>query len=259
MTLLACLALNLVVIAGCVRQPPASAAVDYRAEVLKVVRENPQAVLDILSEHQQQRAVELQTAEEKRVLDRIAELDLQQLVGDSPVRGNPGRKLLMFEFSDFQCPFCARASETVRSFVDRHADEVTLVYKHLPLSDIHPEAQNAARAAYAANKQHKFWEYHDALFARQQELSAQTYREIAKSLHLDLKKFESDQNSPDSLARVLQDSALGQSLGIGGTPAFLLGREPFSGALPLSAMEEILARAKQNGSNSPAAAPAASP
>lgn len=236
-------------LAGCATPPPpapttAPSEAVLRELVLKVIKDNPKVVLETLQAYQKEATAAAQQSEEDKVRAKIAALDLHGMVGESPTRGAPGGKVLMFEFADFQCPYCARASDTVRKFVDAHADEVTLVYKHLPLTDIHPEAENAARAAFAAQRQQKFWEYHDALYAREGKLDEAAYVAIAKSLGLDLARFDADRRGDAATTALQRDLLLGTDLGIGATPAFLLGREPFAGALPREALEEILANVK---------------
>lgn len=81
-----------------------------------------------------------------------------------PVKGPEGAKVTIVEFSDFQCPFCARASATVKQVLETYKDQVRLVYKQFPLTSLHPFAQKAAEASLCAQDQGKFWEYHDKLF-----------------------------------------------------------------------------------------------
>ena len=91
-------------------------------------------------------------------------------IGDSPSTGSASQQIVLLEFSDFQCPFCARAHDTVKQFMAKNQDKVTLAYKHFPLTSIHPQAMPAAKAAWAAQQQGKFWEYYSALFEGQKQL-----------------------------------------------------------------------------------------
>ena len=149
----------------------------------------------------------------------------------------------MVEFSDFQCPFCATTNKNLKDFMAKHKDKVTLVYKHFPLTQIHPEALPAARAAWAANKQGKFWEYHDALFANQAKLNDAFYLETATSLKLDLLKFNADRKLADTF--IVQDFQLGRKLGVEGTPTLLMNGEVLSGAASLADLEKALAKVKK--------------
>jgi protein-disulfide isomerase len=123
-------------------------------------------------------------------------------------------------------------------------DQVTLVYKHFPLTQIHPEALPAAQASWAAQQQGKFWEYQNALFTQQSQLGEALYPAIAKQLNLNLEKFNRDRESPEAKAAIAQDIQLGESLGISGTPFFVMNGETFSGAVELSKIEEVLAAVK---------------
>ena len=114
------------------------------ARVLDVIRRNPAAVLDALQAHQQEQQAAARQAEEAALAARIASLDLATVAAGSPTRGAADGKLLLVEFSDFQCPFCARAQSTLDELMHRHGKDVTLVFKHLPIAQIHPEAVPAA-------------------------------------------------------------------------------------------------------------------
>lgn len=92
-------------------------------------------------------------------------------VGDAAVRGDKNAKVTIVEYSDFQCPFCQRAIPTMEQILNDYKGQVRLVYKHLPLPSIHPNAQITAEASECAGEQNKFWEFHDVLFNKQQEWS----------------------------------------------------------------------------------------
>ncbi len=214
------------------------------AKVLDVIRKNPGAVLEALQAHQREQQVAAQKAEEAALAARLAQLDLATVAAGSPTRGAADGKLLLIEFSDFQCPFCARTQATLDELMRKHGEEVTLVFKHLPIAQIHPEAVPAARAAWAAQQQGRFWEYHDRLFAAQDGLAADSYAKFATELKLDLARFERDRTGEASAAAVERDMALANQLGIQGTPFFLVNREPVSGAVPLAQFEAALAKAR---------------
>jgi protein-disulfide isomerase len=126
--------------------------------------------------------------------------------------------------------------------MDKHQGQVTLVYKHLPLSQIHSEALPAAKASWAAQQQGKFWQYQDVLFSQKEKLGVELYVQIATTLNLDLEQFNRDRQSAEAQASIQKDLELAQALGIYGTPFFVMNGETFSGAVELSEMEEVLAR-----------------
>ncbi|MDO8488241.1 MAG: thioredoxin domain-containing protein [bacterium] len=93
-------------------------------------------------------------------------------LGNAPINGDPGAAVTLIEYSDFQCPYCAQAFPTIKQILDEYGDKVVFAYKHFPLSQIHPHAQKTAEAAECARDQGKFWEFHDALFASQDDWAA---------------------------------------------------------------------------------------
>jgi protein-disulfide isomerase len=108
--------------------------------------------------------------------------------GDSPARGSKDALVTIVEWSDFQCPYCARVKATLESLLQTYPQEVRLVFKHAPLG-FHPNALPAALAAEAARAQGKFWEFHDALFQHQADLSPAKCEDVARDLHLNPDRF----------------------------------------------------------------------
>ncbi len=207
-------------------------------QVIEVLRRHPEVLLEVLQKY----TIEQEQKQQKIQAEAIkqARKNTKALIGDSPTTGATNRQIVMVEFSDFQCPFCATATKNVKEFMAKHKDQVTLVYKHFPLTEIHPEALPAAGAAWAANKQGKFWEYHDALFANQANLGEILYLETANSLKLDLKKFNADRKIADNF--IVQDYQLGRKLGINGTPTFIMNGEVITGSATLADLEKALAK-----------------
>jgi len=210
-------------------------------QVMQIIREHPEVLIESVQAYQQQQQRQLQQSQLAFLQD--LQTNPQVVIGNSPVTGSPNSKIVLVEFSDFECPYCAEANKTLKNFMAKHQDEVTLVYKHFPLTPIHNQAMPAAKAAFAANQQGKFWEYSDALFSNQKQLGEALYLDIATNLKLDLDKFKSDRALADNA--IAQDMQLAQKLGITGTPFFVMNGETFSGAVQLSDMEKVLARATQ--------------
>lgn len=209
-------------------------------QVLEIIRKNPQAIIESVQAYQEQQQENLKAEREKFIT--TMKTDPSKSIGDSPWMGSPDKKIVLLEFSDFQCPFCSRAHKTTKEFMAKYKDKVTLAYKHLPLTEIHTEALPAARASWAAHQQGKFWEYHDALFEQQDKLGEDLYISIAKKLGLDLDKFNKDRASDAALKAIEKDTEIASNLGITGTPFFLMNGESFSGAVDITEMEKILAR-----------------
>ncbi|NER52981.1 MAG: thioredoxin domain-containing protein [Symploca sp. SIO1A3] len=218
---------------------PAQAAT-LEEKVLQIIRNNPEVIIESVQAYQLQQ----QQLVEKRRQAFLEELKTnpKAVIGSSPTTGATELKTILVEFSDFQCPFCGKAQETLKPLIAKYQDEVTLVYKHFPLVSIHPQAMPAAKAAWAADQQGKFWEYHDALFSQQDKLGEEFYLDLAQTLNLDLELFNRDRNSNAADAAIQQDLQLAAKLELSGTPSFLIQSEKFSGAVQLSAIEKVLAQ-----------------
>ena len=167
-----------------------------------------------------------------------------------PIAGSPDASITVYEFSDFQCPFCARAANGAIADFKRSSyfsdGEVNLIYKHLPLNSIHPYAQKAGEAAECANRQGSFWEYHDALFANQGALDVDSLKSYAAQVGLNTGDFNSCLDNGDASSEVSKETAQGQSVGARGTPFFVVvnndnGKSTtVSGAVPWTNFEAAI-------------------
>lgn len=205
-------------------------------QVLQIIRKHPEVVVESVQAYQQQQQAQLQQVRQAFV--QTLQTNPKVVIRDSPTTGASDFKHVLVEFSDFQCPYCAEAHKTLKQFIAKHQNEVTLVYKHFPLTPIHSEAMPAAKAAWAAGQQGKFWEYHDALFSQQDKLGEPLYVEIATKLNLDLEKFKQDRANADKA--IEEDVRLAETLGLSGTPFLLMDGEAFSGAVQLADLEKAL-------------------
>ena len=128
----------------------------------------------------------------------------------------------------------------MKDFVDERGDEVLYVYKHFPLNSIHPEAESASKASWAAAQQDQFWLYHNGLFANQDRLGDDLYVELAEQMKLDMEKFNRDRNSDAAQAAVDADLALAERLQLRGTPSFLMGGLLIPPGIPPESFGELL-------------------
>jgi protein-disulfide isomerase len=140
---------------------------------------------------------------------------------DAPAFGPADASVTLVEFSDFQCPYCSRAAEVVRAVKAKYADKVRVVFREFPLS-FHNQAHLAAEAALAAHAQGKFWQFHDRLFANQQALSRADLEKSAAEVGLKMPAFKKALDSKTYAAQVDADVALGNSVGVRGTPTMFL-------------------------------------
>jgi len=206
-------------------------------EVLRIIQSHPEVIIQSVQIYQQQQQQSRKQALQTRLQELMA--NPQKAIATSPITGSTLPKTVMFEFSDFQCPYCAKAHGIIKQFMKQHGDQIALVYKNYPLN-FHPEAEAAAKAAWAADQQGKFWAFHDALFTHQDQLGEDLYLEIAKNLKLDLEKFNHERTSEAVESAITQDIQLANSIGIEGTPFFILNGRTFAGAVPITELEKAL-------------------
>ncbi|WP_230469803.1 DsbA family protein [Lujinxingia vulgaris] len=143
----------------------------------------------------------------------------------------------IMEFSSFQCPFCARGSETIKQLVEKYPNQVRVVFKHFPLG-FQQQSEPAARASVAAGNQGKFWEMYELLYDNQRALGEAKFEELAGQLGLNMDKFKADYAAPATAEIVKQAQRDGQSAGIRGTPGFLVNGIKVVGAQPLAVFED---------------------
>ena len=157
----------------------------------------------------------------------------------APVRGRADAPVTIIEFSDLQCPFCARVTPTLQELLKQYPDQIRWVFKSFPL-DFHADSPLAHSAAMAAARQGKFWEMHDLIFAGQQNMKRDNLLAEARSLNLDMARFTTDLDSDEVKQQVAIDRRDGVELGVSGTPAFFVNGKPFSGAMPFDQFQTII-------------------
>ncbi len=245
--ILICFALA-VSLVGCKEQNPVvtkqavEAAIKANPElVLQVLRENSETVLDIV---QQGSEVKREKAMRAQMEAQLAN-PLQPVIEEGRiVRGNPDAPITIVEYSDFECPYCARATQTVEELMRRNPDKIRLVFKHTPLAK-HKNGMIAARYFEAAALQDsaKAWMFHDVIFANRRDLTAEGeswIRKVVKDLGLNVKQLAMDVNSDAIAARIKADMEEGERFGFQGTPYFTINGVVLAGAQPLKAFEEVV-------------------
>jgi protein-disulfide isomerase len=148
--------------------------------------------------------------------------------------GDPGAKVVIVEYSDFQCPSCAKIQPTLHQFLDIYKGKIRLIYKYYPLTKIHKNAMPAAHAAECAATQDHFWPYHDRLFQTQMSWESlqdptTSFMAIAQSVNLDVPKFQACYADPSRLAVIEQDAKEAQERQVAATPTFFVGDERLVG------------------------------
>ncbi len=164
---------------------------------------------------------------------------VEVVAGDYPGKGPEKAPIQIIEFSDYQCPFCGRARETIAQVLKEYGNKVRYVFRDFPLS-FHKEAQKAHEAAHCAREQGKYWQYNDQLFKQQRALTLEDLKKYAKELKLNQEQFEECLGS-DKYTKMVQDSLrYGQSVGVSGTPAYFINGRMLSGARPFPAFKEVI-------------------
>lgn len=162
-------------------------------------------------------------------------------VDDDPVLGAADAPITIIEFSDYQCPFCKRWFDQVYfQLLETYGDQIRLVFRDLPLTNIHPEAQPAAEAANCAHEQGAFWDYHDRLFGAEEGLSSQAYLSYASQAGLDMARFEQCVAERRYQAEVEADLAYAVNLGVNSTPTFFINGIPIIGAQGFEVFQYVI-------------------
>ncbi len=163
-------------------------------------------------------------------------------IGDSPFTGGADAKVAIVEFSDFQCPFCARATEKLNQLKKKYGNKIKIVFKNFPLPS-HANAPLAARAGLCAQKlkgNESFWKLHDKMFANQSKLNRSDVIKYSSEIQLDEKAFEDCLNSEEIHSRVEADIQQGKDLGVQSTPTFYVNGRPVQGNQSLEVFGEII-------------------
>jgi Na+/H+ antiporter NhaA len=159
------------------------------------------------------------------------------------VRGPAESPVTVVEYGDFECPFCGRAESAVRELLAEFGD-VRYVWRHLPLTDVHPRAQAAAEAAEAAAAQGAFWRMHDLLLDHQDALKASDLVSYAERLGLDVERFEDDLRRRAGAARIEEDVDSADLSGVSGTPTFFINERRHHGAYDIGTLSAAVKTAR---------------
>ncbi|MCB1033404.1 MAG: thioredoxin domain-containing protein [Acidobacteria bacterium] len=195
----------------------------------------------------------------KEAAERVTKL--QESIEGLPFRGKADAPVTIVEFSDFQCPYCARGASTMEQILEKYGDDVKFVFKHFPLG-FHPWAKPAAIASHCAGLQNHdaFWTLHDKYFADQKSLNPENVltksKEYLASSGIDLEKWSECAEKTESdaykaaAAAIDGDMAFGTQLGVSGTPGFFVNGEFLNGAQPINAFEPLIEKAKNSAMGS---------
>jgi len=163
------------------------------------------------------------------------------ITDDEYVKGSKDAKVVLIEYSDFECPYCAKHTETMNQVISEFGDQIAVVFRHFPLS-FHANAQKAAEAAECAGLQGKFWEMHDELFElnEAQDMGVDQFKAAAKDLGLNTGDFDSCLDSGQMASKIAKDMAGAQRAGVSGTPGTFVNGDLISGALPFEQFKGVI-------------------
>lgn len=223
-----------------------------KAEVEAIVREyiksHPEELAQSLQHFSE---AQREKQEDEAFKKALAEKALVHVAG-APALGPDNAQFTLVEFSDFQCPFCARSVGTVKEFMKKNQGKIRLVFRNMCLPN-HAKAQDAAKAAMAAGEQGRFWDYREKLMSSQSEWvpSAEHKRlfiKYAKDMALDTSRFERDMARPDYQKKIDEDMTHAGNLGVNGTPTYFLNGVRITGARELAYFDKVLAALlRENG------------
>jgi protein-disulfide isomerase len=175
----------------------------------------------------------------------MARLTVPVSIERDHIRGNPDAPLTLLEYGDFECPYCGAAYPIVDQVRQRMGDRLRFVFRHFPLTQIHPHAEHAAEAAEAASAQGKFWEMHDMLYEHQKALDDLDLAQYATDLGLDVVQFQADLVGHAYAGRVREDFMSGMRSGVNGTPTFFINGQRHDDDYDLHTLLAALEKAQE--------------
>jgi protein-disulfide isomerase len=160
------------------------------------------------------------------------------------IRGPDSAPVTLVEYGDYQCPYCGQAEEVIRELLEEFGDELRYVWRHLPLNDVHANAQMAAEATEAAGAQGAFWPMHDRLLVSQDKLDPDDLSRLADELGLDGERFWNDLRQRRFAERVEEDVASADESGVAGTPSFFINGRRHQGAYDVATLSRAVRGAR---------------
>lgn len=162
-------------------------------------------------------------------------------VGNSPVMGGKEAKVTIVEFSDFQCPFCAKGADILKDLKNKYGNKIKIAFKNFPLP-FHNHAELAAVAGLCANEQSSdlFWKMHDQMFANQDSLDLEGLKKMAKNIGVKLELFEKCMSENKYLSQVKNEMEEGKKIKVKSTPTFFVNGQLVNGAVPLEVFSELI-------------------
>jgi protein-disulfide isomerase len=237
----------------------------FRAQLEKTLSENPEIVFKTIQNNpakfmstlevaarsaKEDMAKQAKVRQEKQLEDSFSNPLSPEISSRDVIKGPKDAPITIVEYSDFECPFCARGFNTVTDIMNKYPGKVRFIYKHLPLS-FHPSAMLSAQyyEAIALQSPRKAMKFHDMIFAQQAKLKMGEafLTKLAKELKVDLLKLKKDINSDQVASKIEADISEAKKFGMSGTPGFIINGIPVKGAYPAEYFDEIISKLKTKG------------
>jgi protein-disulfide isomerase len=226
---------------------------DNPSIVFEAIKKDPNGFMEVVraaAQDAQKKEIEMaQQAEEKSREDEFSNPKKPEVASNRAVLGSSGAKVTIVEYSDFQCPFCQRGSDTVDAVMKEYGDQVRLLYKHLPLEQKHPNARRGSEyfEAIALQDVKKAYEFKKMVFKNQNETygdAEKLYKDLAKKAGADMAKLESDlKGKSDLISQIInKDIEEASEFGFNGTPGYLINGVSLKGAYPIDEFKKVIDR-----------------
>jgi len=157
-----------------------------------------------------------------------------------PSHGPANAPLTIVEFADFECPYCGGLYKTLKVVEQSYPEKIRFVYRHFPLTTMHPHAQKAAEASLCANDQNRFWEFYDSMFSNQEKLSVDDLKKRAVDMKMDTAAFNTCLDSGAKAVAITKDVEEGRAAGVSGTPAMFINGRFMGGNQPFADIRELI-------------------
>lgn len=234
---------------------------NFKSNLEKTLSENPEIITDLIKKNPEKFLSAFQdmakdarrNAEKNRAEQETQEIETYlkkpmkfEVRKDELIRGTKDAPITIVEYSDFQCPFCAKGAEIVDEILKKYDGKVAFIYKHLPIDSIHPTARLASKYYEAVRilDGQKAFKFHDILLQNQQKIRlGEKYLEsVVKELGLNLSKVKKLVKSEEVSKRIEADEKEAATLGFSGTPGFLVNGIPVRGAYPVEHFDKIISK-----------------
>ena len=180
---------------------------------------------------------------------QVEGVDMLAETGSDHGRAAARDSVTLLMYGDYECPYTRAAYRNVQRLERRLPDRLRFIFRHFPLTEIHPHAQSAAEAAEAASSQGRFWELHDLMFKRQQALEPTDLRTYAEEVGLQLELFDRELAERSHAARVERDRASGLSAGVAGTPTLFLDGRIYRGSYDARVLAPLIEQPAEAGAD----------